>query len=206
MRSERGTHLRGGRRRGRCRDLAARRRGASCCARRSTSLAAVVILSPSSPRSRPTSSRPSSPTSASWRSRPSSASSAIGVTLLMIGGHFDLSVGAVLGLTSYVGGGADARLGLLADPRDAGGGCSSGAVLGARQRADRRALPHPFLRGDARHHADLARRPDRADRRLSDDGRDPAGLQGGDGRPAARRLPHVDAVVHPASARSAHSC
>ena len=26
----------------------------------------------------------------------------IGVTLLMIGGHFDLSVGAVLGLTSYV--------------------------------------------------------------------------------------------------------
>src|SRR5439155_24010368 len=26
----------------------------------------------------------------------------VGVTLLMIGGHFDLSVGAVLGLTSYV--------------------------------------------------------------------------------------------------------
>jgi simple sugar transport system permease protein len=26
----------------------------------------------------------------------------IGVTLLMIGGHFDLSVGAVMGLTSYV--------------------------------------------------------------------------------------------------------
>ncbi len=46
----------------------------------------------------------------------------IGVTLLMIGGHFDLSVGAVLGLDLLRRGRADARLRIAADRGGAGRG------------------------------------------------------------------------------------
>src|SRR6516164_10093083 len=67
-----------------------------------TALAAVIVLSIVfsilSPRL--------FPTKETWISLMSVAAElgivSIGVTLLMIGGHFDLSVGAVLGLTSYV--------------------------------------------------------------------------------------------------------
>ena len=67
-----------------------------------TALAAVIVLSIVfsilSPRL--------FPTKETWISLMSVAAElgilSIGVTLLMIGGHFDLSVGAVLGLTSYI--------------------------------------------------------------------------------------------------------
>ena len=58
----------------------------------------------------------------------------IGVTLLMIGGHFDLSVGAVLGLTSYVAVIADARLRHAADRGGPRGGRAS-APCSARSTA-----------------------------------------------------------------------
>ena len=99
----------------------------------------------------------------------------IGVTLLMIGGHFDLSVGAVLGLTSYVAVVLMRDFGLSPLDRDAGRGRGRARALGFVNGAHRGALPHPLLRGHARHDADLARHADRADRRLPDDGRDPAG-------------------------------
>ena len=58
----------------------------------------------------------------------------IGVTLLMIGGHFDLSVGAVLGLTSYVAVALmrDYRLPpIVAGPAAVGAGAALGVLNGA---------------------------------------------------------------------------
>ena len=58
----------------------------------------------------------------------------IGVTLLMIGGHFDLSVGAVLGLTSYVAVVLmrDAHLApIVAAPAAVAVGAALGAINGA---------------------------------------------------------------------------
>ncbi|MBV9220009.1 MAG: ABC transporter permease [Methylobacteriaceae bacterium] len=58
----------------------------------------------------------------------------IGVTLLMIGGHFDLSVGAVLGLTSYVAVVLMRDLGLppiVAGPAAVAVGAALGAINGA---------------------------------------------------------------------------
>ena len=83
----------------------------------------------------------------------------IGVTLLMIGGHFDLSVGAVLGLTSYVAVVLMRDFGMppiVAAPA----AVVAGALLGAINGADRGAVPDPLLRRHARHDADLARRAD----------------------------------------------
>ena len=74
----------------------------------------------------------------------------IGVTLLMIGGHFDLSVGAVLGPHLLRRGGADARLRHAAHR---GGTRGRRGRRRARrdQRADRRPVQDPLLRRDARH-------------------------------------------------------
>ena len=70
-------------------------------------------------------------------------------------------------------GGADARLRHAADRRGAGGGRRRRPAR-RDQRRSRRQVSHPFLRRHARHDADLARRADRADRRLSHHGRDSA--------------------------------
>ena len=64
--------------------------------------------------------------------------------------------------------GADARLRAAAADRRAGRGRRRRRPR-LRQRRAGRPLPHPLLRRHARHDADLARRPDRADRRLPDD-------------------------------------
>ena len=100
----------------------------------------------------------------------------IGVTLLMIGGHFDLSVGAVLGLDLLC------RVLLMRDygvpPILAAPlAVAVGAVLGADQWRARREIPHPLLRRDARHDADMAWRGDRVDRRIPDDSAIPSGFK-----------------------------
>ena len=120
----------------------------------------------------------------------------IGVTLLMIGGHFDLSVGAVLGLTSYVAVVLMRDFGLsplIAAPAAIAVGALLGFVNGALVVRFR---IHSFvvtlgmmliwrgvliaLTGGFPMTVDI-----------------PAGVQGGDVGAAPRRLPHVDAVVLP---------
>ena len=130
----------------------------------------------------------------------------IGVTLLMIGGHFDLSVGAVLGLTSYVAVVLMRDFGmspLVAAPAAVAVGAAarrrSTALIVVRFRI------HSFvvtlgtmliwrgvliaLTGGFPMTVDI-----------------PPAFKAVDGRAAARRLPHVDALVPRASARSARSC
>ena len=166
----------------------------------STALAAVVVLFARLHRAqRPTSSRPGSPAISIMAIAAELGIVSIGVTLLMIGGHFDLSVGAVLGLTSYVAVVLMRDLGLsplVAAPAAVPVGACLGAVNG---RIVVRFRIHSFvvtlgtmliwrgvliaLTGGFPMTVDI-----------------PPAFKDADGRAAARRLPDVDALVLRASA------
>ena len=97
---------------------------------------------------------------------------AVGVTLLMIGGQFDLSVGAIVGLTSWSMYLFSDQLGLppeLAVILSLGFGTALGLTNGHHRRAHRPGLVHRH----ARHGDGLPRLPDHADGRHAHRGQVP---------------------------------
>ena len=119
---------------------------------------------------------------------------AVGVTLLMIAGHFDLSVGAIVGLTGWAMYYFGNVLGLPPVVTLLG-------ALGFGARARSRQRRHPGAHGAAvvHHHpgdvAGLSRRPDDEHQRISGCGQVSRVLRAGDRGQASVRLSHVAALV-----------